>query len=171
MQKVLHRLYVWLATCSYSWYRAKKPSGYVVFLQRRIPNLAKASFLLPLRSPTVGAWMKLLLVSQWIVEFISMGENCLYCLHACLAASLHSWHRMKRLFWLSNKVRYSILKYLADPKNTAEIPKNPWFSWLVEIIALRRSACFPCTLELYSVKIRRNTAEPLTIVREVRDCQ
>jgi hypothetical protein len=47
---MLRRLYAWLAACLHTWYRTKKRSGRVLFLLLRISNLAKDTFLLPLRS-------------------------------------------------------------------------------------------------------------------------
>ena len=67
--------------------------------------------------------LKSSLVAEWIVNFISIGEKCLFCRYTFSGASLYSSRRVKWLFWLRKKVRHSLLRPVPNPQNTEEISK------------------------------------------------
>ena len=105
-----------------------------------------------------------------IVDFISMGEKCLYCRCAFSAASSETSHSMKRLFWLWKKVRYSILKYLYRSRKDEG---NLWKTFLVfqlsEITVLRRAVCFRWTRALLCLNMNEYGRHILSIIRKLRN--
>ena len=88
-----------LARCvftSHSWYRTKKLWGHLLFLLLRISNLTKGLFFntSPCRSGTALTYS---LVSQLIVDCVSMQERCWYFLYA-FQLRLYTAHTVRRDF-------------------------------------------------------------------------